>query len=41
MKLIILGNADTLGRHRFYAQFIEHVKAHGDFVTLPANKSEN
>ena len=35
MKLIILGNADTLGRHRFYAQFIEHVKAHGDFVTLP------
>lgn len=35
MKLIILGNADTLSRHRFYAQFIEHVKAHGDFVTLP------
>ena len=35
MKLIILGNADTLSRHRFYAQFIEHVKTHGDFVTLP------
>ena len=35
MKLIILGNADTLSRHRFYAQFVEHVKAHGDFVTLP------
>ena len=41
MKLIILGNADTLSRHRFYAQFIEHVKAHGDFVTLPADESEN
>ena len=40
MKLIILGNADTLSRHRFYAQFIEHVKTHGDFVTLPAPSNE-
>ena len=35
MKLIILGNADTLARHPFYAQLIEYFKAHGDFVTLP------
>lgn len=36
MKLIILGNAQTLGRHRFYSQLIEYVKEHGDFVELPA-----
>ena len=36
MKLIILGNAETLSQHPFYAQFIEYVKEHGDFVTLPA-----
>lgn len=36
MKLIILGNAETLSHHHFYAQFIEHVKTHGDFVTLSA-----
>lgn len=35
MKLIVLGNADTLARHRFYAELIEYFKAHGDFVTLP------
>ena len=35
MKLIILGNADTLARHPFYAQLIDYFKAHGDFVTLP------
>ena len=35
MKLIIVGNAQTLSRHRFYAQLIEHFQAHGDFVTLP------
>ncbi|MBQ6069262.1 MAG: AAA family ATPase [Bacteroidales bacterium] len=34
MKLIILGNADTLGRHPFYAQFVEHVKQVGEFVEL-------
>ncbi len=35
MKLIIVGNAQTLSRHRFYAQLIEHFQAHGDFITLP------
>lgn len=35
MKLIILGNAETLSQHKFYGQFIEYVKEHGDFVTLP------
>ena len=32
MKLIIVGNAATLGRHRFYHALIEHVKEHGEFV---------
>lgn len=36
MKLIIVGNAETLSRHRFYARLIEHIQAHGDFLTLPA-----
>lgn len=35
MKLIVLGNAETLAKHRFYGQFIEYVKNHGDFVVLP------
>ena len=35
MKLIILGNAETLSQHKFYRHFIEYVKDHGDFVTLP------
>lgn len=35
MKLIVLGNADTLSRHRFYAELIDYFKSHGDFVTLP------
>lgn len=35
MKLIILGNAETLSQHKFYGQFIEYVKEHGDFVVLP------
>lgn len=40
MKLIILGNAETLAKHKFYSQFIEYVKDHGDFVTLPAPESQ-
>ena len=35
MKLIILGNAETLARHRFYAQLIEHFQQHGDFIVIP------
>lgn len=35
MKLIVLGNAETLSRHRFYAQLIEHFQQHGDFLVIP------
>ena len=35
MKLIIVGNAQTLSRHRFYAQLIEHIQQHGDFLVIP------
>lgn len=41
MKLIILGNAETLSKHRFYEQLIEYVKEHGDFVTLPSPKPKD
>ena len=34
MKLIIVGNADTLCHHRFYRELAEHIRRHGDFVTL-------
>lgn len=40
MKLIVVGNAETLSRHRFYAQLAEWFQAHGDFVTLPAPDGE-
>lgn len=40
MKLIILGNAETLAKHKFYNELIEYVKDHGDFVTLPPKESE-
>ena len=39
MKLIIIGNAQTLGRHRFYRALAEHIRRNGEFVTLP--KKEN
>ena len=35
MKLIIIGNAETLSRHRFYDQLVSYFQTHGDFVTLP------
>ncbi len=35
MKLIILGNAETLSQHKFYREFIDYVKEHGDYVVLP------
>ena len=43
MKLIIVGNAATLSRHRFYRALIEHIKQHGDMVTVqpPAAASDN
>ncbi|MCR5444734.1 MAG: AAA family ATPase [Bacteroidales bacterium] len=35
MKLIIVGNAATLSRHKFYRALIQHIKEHGTLVTLP------
>jgi len=32
MKLIIVGNARTLARHRFYRALIGHIKEKGDFI---------
>lgn len=41
MKLIIVGNSDTLSKHKFYAQLIEHFKQNGSFVEcLPDIPSE-
>jgi superfamily I DNA and/or RNA helicase len=34
MKLILVGNAETLARHRFYRQLAEHFREHGDFVEM-------
>ncbi len=39
MKLIIVGNAETLGRHRFYRALIEHIKEHGEFVAVQPTES--
>jgi len=39
MKLIIVGNSQTLSRHRFYRELVEHIKNHGLF--LEASLSEN
>lgn len=36
-KLIILGNADTLGQNRFYEKLIAYFQTEGDFVTLEPN----
>ena len=36
MKLIIVGNAETLGRHRFYRELAEHIRRHGEFVEASA-----
>jgi superfamily I DNA and/or RNA helicase len=41
MKLIILGNAETLEKHKFYRELIEYVKEHGDFVVLPDPNENN
>ncbi len=41
MKLIIIGNAETLSRHRFYRELAEHFRRHGEFVEIPpAEKTE-
>ena len=35
MKLIIVGNAQTLSHHRFYRALAEYIRRHGEMVTLP------
>ena len=35
MKLIIVGNAQTLSRHRFYRELAEHFRHHGEFIEIP------
>ena len=37
MKLIIVGNAQTLAHHRFYRALIEHIKEKGDFIEAAPN----
>lgn len=37
MKLIIVGNAATLSRHKFYRALIEHIKERGDFIEAAPN----
>ena len=32
MKLIIVGNAQTLSHHRFYRELQEHIRRHGEFI---------
>ena len=32
MKLIIVGNSQTLSRHKFYRALIQHVREHGEFI---------
>ncbi|MGX8712060.1 MAG: AAA domain-containing protein [bacterium] len=32
MKLIIIGNAQTLSHHRFYRALTEHIRRHGEFI---------
>ena len=39
MKLIIVGNADTLGRHPFYRALANHIRHHGEWLEI--NKEEN
>ena len=40
MKLIILGNAETLSQHPFYHQLIDHFRTHGNYILLPAPEEE-
>ena len=42
MKLIIVGNAQTLSRHRFYRALADHIRRHGEFVAVqPTDKQDN
>ena len=42
MKLIIIGNAQTLSRHRFYRELIQHFRNQGEFIEIqPSDKQKN
>ena len=41
MKLIIVGNAQTLNRHKFYRAFIEHVRQHGEFIEVAPQPTDH
>ena len=41
MKLIIIGNAETLSRHRFYRELAGHIRRHGEMVTLQQQKEKS
>lgn len=34
MKLIIIGNVQTLSRHRFYRELVEHFRQHGEVIEI-------
>ncbi len=38
MKLIIVGNAQTLSRHRFYRELVNYIRSHGEFIEAPAEE---
>ncbi len=35
MKLIVIGNSETLSRHKFYKALFEHFQEHGQVIELP------
>ena len=41
MKLIIVGNAQTLSRHRFYRALAEHIRQQGEMITIPPEQEQN
>ena len=40
MKLIIVGNAQTLSRHRFYRELAEHFRRHGEFIEVQLSEKQ-
>ena len=42
MKLIVIGNSETLSRHRFYNALFEHFRDRGEVIeTLPPDEAQN
>ena len=41
MKLIVLGNAETLSRHRFYKHLIDYFQTHGEVVQPQPEEDNN